>query len=131
MPEPPKQIHLVHGESHARHALSMALGLHKEDNSKLKIEKIITHAAAIVKEELDSNYKLFLFGSRAKNVHDEKSDIDIGVLSDTKLTAKQILTIQAKLEKIPTLLKIDFLDFNSVGDEFKKTALKHTREIIK
>ena len=85
--------------------------------------------SAVVKEELDSKYQLFLFGSRAKDVHNEKSDIDIGILSDTKLTAKQILTIQAKLEQIPTLLKIDFLDFNSVGDEFKKTALKYTREI--
>jgi predicted metal-dependent RNase len=28
MPEPPKQIHLVHGESHARHALSKALEQH-------------------------------------------------------------------------------------------------------
>ncbi len=97
----------------------------------MKFEKIIAHAAAIVDEELGSKYQLFLFGSRAKDVHDEKSDIDIGVLSDTKLTAKQILAIQGKLEQIPTLLKIDFIDFNSVGDEFKKTALKHTREIIK
>ena len=38
--------------------------------------------------------------------------------------------IQEKLEQIPTLLKIDFVDFNSVGDEFKKIALKHTQEII-
>jgi len=95
----------------------------------VKLDEIIKHVARIVKEELDSNYKLFLFGSRAKNKHDEKSDIDIGILSDKQITAKQMLTIQEKLEQIPTLLKIDFLDFNSVGDDFKKTALKHIQEI--
>ncbi len=37
--------------------------------------------------------------------------------------------IQEKIEKIPTLLKIDFVDFDSVDNEFKKIALKHTLEI--
>jgi uncharacterized protein len=95
----------------------------------MNFEEIIADAAKIVNNELNDEYQLFLFGSRAKDAHDEKSDIDIGIISDTRLTAKQILTIQDKLEQIPTLLKIDFVDFNSVGDEFKKTALKYTREI--
>ncbi len=92
--------------------------------------KIIMDVAVIVDGELNSNYKLFLFGSRAKGLHHEKSDIDIGIISDTPITAKQMLMIQEKIEHIPTLLKIDFVDFNSLGDEFKKIALKHTQEIM-
>jgi uncharacterized protein len=96
----------------------------------LKIKEIITNIAEIVDGELNCTYRLFLFGSRAAGIHDEKSDIDIGILSNTPITGKQMLTIQEKIERIPTLLKIDFVDFSSVGDEFKKIALKHTLEII-
>ena len=88
------------------------------------------NAAEIVDGELNCSYRLFLFGSRAAGIHDKKSDIDIGILSNTPITGKQMLAIQEKLERIPTLLKIDFVDFNSVGDEFKKIALKHTQEIV-
>jgi len=96
----------------------------------LKFKEIIMNAAEIVDGELNCSYRLFLFGSRAAGIHDEKSDIDIGILSNTPITGKQMLVIQEKLERIPTLLKIDFVDFNSVGDEFKKIALKHTQEIV-
>lgn len=96
----------------------------------MEFKKIISNIAEIVAQELDNSYRLFLFGSRAAGIHDEKSDIDIGIFSDKALTGKQILTIQEKLEQIPTLLKIDFVDFNSVGDEFKKIALKHTQKVI-
>lgn len=96
----------------------------------MEFKKIISNIAGIVAQELDNSYQLFLFGSRAAGIHEEKSDIDIGILSDKALTGKQILTIQEKLEQIPTLLKIDFVDFNSVGDEFKKIALKHTQKVM-
>ena len=96
----------------------------------MEFKKILKTISEIVDKELDSTYQLFLFGSRAAGLHDEKSDIDIGILSDKPITGKQMLMIQEKLEQIPTLLKIDFVDFNSVGDEFKKIALKHTQEII-
>jgi len=96
----------------------------------MEFKKIILNVAEIVVGELDGSYRLFLFGSRAAGIHEEKSDIDIGILSDTPITGKQMLMIQEKLEQIPTLLKIDFVDFNSVGDEFKKIALKHTQEIV-
>ncbi len=92
--------------------------------------KIIMDVARIVEGELKTNYQLFLFGSRVKGLHDDKSDIDIGIISDRKITAKQILMIQEKIEKIPTLLKIDFVDFDNVDYEFKKIALKHIQEII-
>jgi len=96
----------------------------------MKFKEIIRNVAAIVAGEINCRYRLFLFGSRAAGIHDERSDIDIGITSDTPITGRQMSAIQEKLEQIPTLLKIDFVDFNSVGDEFKKIALKHTQEKI-
>ncbi len=95
----------------------------------MNINEIIHHAAVIVDQEIKGKYRLFLFGSRVKENHHERTDIDIGILAETPISTRQLLAIQQKLEQIPTLLKIDFLDFNSIDEEFKQTALKHTREI--
>ena len=95
----------------------------------MNINDILKQISSIVAGELTDDYQLFLFGSRAKDINNDKSDIDIGIISETRLTGKQLLTIQEKLEQIPTLLKIDVVDFNSVSDDFKKTALKHTLDI--
>jgi len=95
----------------------------------MDIKEILRQAALIISNELEGGYRLFLFGSRAKGTSNDKSDIDIGIISNTRITGKQLLTIQEKLEQIPTLLKIDVVDFNSVDDEFKKIALKDTQDI--
>ncbi|GAB6909958.1 DNA polymerase beta domain protein region [Desulfosarcina cetonica] len=95
----------------------------------MDIQEILRQAALIISDELEGNYRLFLFGSRAKGTGSDKSDIDIGVISNTRITGRQLLKIQEKLEQIPTLLKIDIVDFNSVDDEFKKIALKYTKDI--
>jgi len=95
----------------------------------MKIEEILKQAAKIISSEIEGNYQLFLFGSRAREIHDEKSDIDIGILTDSQISGKKWLNIQEKIEQIPTLLKIDLVDFNSVDEAFKKVALKYTKEI--
>ena len=40
------------------------------------IKKILMKAAEIVDNEITGSYRLFLFGSRAAGIHDEKSDIE-------------------------------------------------------
>ncbi len=95
----------------------------------MNIKDILKEVSSIVADELTGDYQLFLFGSRAKDINDDRSDIDIGIISETRLTGKQLLTIQEQIEQIPTLLKIDIVDFNSVNDDFKKTALTCTQDI--
>jgi predicted nucleotidyltransferase len=101
------------------------------NNSKIQTEEILKQAAAVIKSELKEGCRVFLFGSRAREICDEKSDIDIGILSDTSISGKQWMAIQEKLEQIPTLLKIDVVDFNTVDEGFKESALKHTRDLDK
>lgn len=97
--------------------------------SYMLVNEIIKQVASIVANEIESSYRLFLFGSRAQGNYDERSDIDIGMISDKPIPAETWLTIQENIELIPTLLKIDIVDFNSVDEEFKKIALKHTQDI--
>jgi nucleotidyltransferase substrate binding protein (TIGR01987 family) len=85
----------------------------------MKIKNILIQVSSIVADELMGDYQLFLFGSRAKDINDDKSDVDIGIISEHRITGKQWLSIQEKLENIQTLLKIDLVDFDSVTGDFR------------
>ena len=93
------------------------------------VDHILPSISRIIADELNGCYKLFLFGSRATGRHHARSDIDLGIMSDGSMTAKQMQNVLEKLESLPTLLKIDLVDLNTVGDEFRKMALKNAMEI--
>ena len=93
------------------------------------IHPIIDRIAEIVRREMKENYRLFLFGSRASDGHDPKADIDIGIIADKPVEAKTMVNIKERLEQIPTLLKIDFVDFSSVSQDFRKIAMQKTKDI--
>ncbi len=93
------------------------------------IQHILIEIAGIVKREMDMKYRLFLFGSRASGGHDPKADIDIGISAAKPVEAKTMVNIKEKLEQIPTLLKIDFVDFSSVSQDFRKIAMQKTKDI--
>jgi predicted nucleotidyltransferase len=93
------------------------------------VERIIKQVADVVKSQVSGDYRLFLFGSRAVESPDHRADIDIGILADRPLSARQMVTIKEKIEELPTLLKIDFVDLTAAGERFRSIALQHTREI--
>ena len=76
-----------------------------------------------------NKYKIFFFGSRVKGDNLSKSDIDLGIIGPRKIPAETKLLIQEKIEHIPTLYKIDFVDFNNVSKKFKKEASKYIEYI--
>jgi len=85
-------------------------------------EKLKEDILRILSKHLDlSRYKVFFFGSRVKGNSDERSDIDLAV-EGPKIPSHVKLEIQEELENLPTLYKIDFVDFNEVDDDFKKVA---------
>ena len=91
--------------------------------------EIIEKVAKIVRREVKQEFRLFLFGSRAEKTNDVRSDVDIGILAGNPISAKSLFTIREIIDEIPTLLKIDFLDFAAVDDKFQNVALKNAKEI--
>jgi predicted nucleotidyltransferase len=91
--------------------------------------EISKEVAKIVRREVKLDFRLFLFGSRADKTNDARSDVDIGILAGNPISAKSLFTIREKIDEIPTLLKIDFLDFAAVDDEFRNVALTTAIEI--
>ncbi len=70
-------------------------------------------------------YKVLLFGSRAAGKAGPRSDFDLGVLGTTPMPLNMFYQIEDKLEALPTLYKIDWVDLNRVADEFRQRALQH------
>lgn len=74
-------------------------------------------------------YKVFLFGSRASGTAKRNSDFDIGILGQAPLPIKTFFEIEEALLRLPTLYKIDLVDFQKMSPQFRELALKEARII--
>ncbi len=66
--------------------------------------------------------KIFLYGSRARGDHQEKSDIDLAVcLSKNANGGKDFSRLsEAVREKAPSLLEIDLIDYDHINASLKE-----------
>lgn len=94
------------------------------------VKKLKKEILKIAGKYLDfKKYKVFFFGSRVAGKGDERSDIDIGIEGKKALPAGVLLDIQDEIENLPTLYKIEIVDFSRVDARFKKIAKKHIEMI--
>ena len=69
-------------------------------------------------------HRVFLFGSRATGDARLHSDFDIGVMGDVPLSLKDFYAIEDQLDDLPTLYKIDWVDFNRASPRFSERAAR-------
>jgi predicted nucleotidyltransferase len=69
-------------------------------------------------------HRVFLFGSRAEGKARPHSDFDIGVLGDEPLPLNDFYAIEDQLDDLPTLYKIDWVDFNRASPRFRERAAR-------
>jgi len=93
-------------------------------------KKLKKEILKIIGKYLDLNsYKIFFFGSRVTGKASERSDIDIGIEGRKPLPAGILLDIQEEIENLPTLYKIEIVDFTTVDKKFKEVALQYIESI--
>jgi len=97
----------------------MKLEFYSENKLKKEILEIVSKHLNI------SRYKIFFFGSRVNGDNFPRADIDIGIEGPEKLPIKAKLKIEEDLDNIPTLYKLELVDFNTVSEKFQKEALKY------
>lgn len=89
-------------------------------------EKLAKELQAIFSKHLDmSQYKVFVFGSRVSGRGDDRSDIDIGIEGSNAVPDKIMAAIKEELEELPTLYRIDVVDFKTASPSFKQVALEN------
>jgi predicted nucleotidyltransferase len=90
---------------------------------------IETAAAAIIRKHLGSEYRIFLFGSRAGGSARKGSDYDIGIEGPKRVLWETLARIEEELEDLPTLATIDVVDFFNVTDSFRRVAMMNARHL--
>lgn len=73
--------------------------------------------------------QVVLFGSRAQGKAKPRSDFDLGVVGDTPLPLVDFFAIEDMLDELPTLYRIDWVDFARVSDRFRSQALQNVEVI--
>lgn len=95
----------------------------------MKKNDILREVLLIIRKYLDDDYRVYLFGSWPKGEAYDTSDIDVGILGKEKVPWDIMVRISEEVGSIATLRKIDVLDFNSVEERFKKSALAGALEL--
>lgn len=67
---------------------------------------------------------IYLFGSRARGNHTERSDIDIAIDLGRKMAIKEIAKARGVLEGLNLPQKIDIIDMHSISTTMKEFILK-------
>jgi len=94
------------------------------------LEKLKKEILEIVEKHLDlGRYRVFFFGSRVSGKGTERSDIDIGIEGPGPVPAEAMFAIEEEIERIPTLYKIEVVDFRTVAQKFREVALQRVEQI--
>lgn len=94
------------------------------------LEKLKKEILEIVGRHLDlSRYRVFFFGSRVTGKGTDRSDIDVGIEGPEPVPTKMWFEISEEIEDIPTLYKIDMVDFAHVARKFREVAMQATEPL--
>lgn len=93
-------------------------------NAKALYQKSEDYLKELLKNQLPTGSKFFLFGSRASGSAGFAADIDIGILPQEPLDNTIISKLQETIEESFVPYKVDLVDFSNVSEQFKQQALK-------
>ncbi|MEA3476280.1 MAG: nucleotidyltransferase domain-containing protein [Candidatus Cloacimonadota bacterium] len=95
-----------------------------------RTKELIEIVISIIKKFLrrDTNFRLYLFGSRATGNNRKFSDIDLAVESSA-MNNEWFKKIKQNILEIRTLYKIDLVNLNTVSSEFKNIVLSEANTL--
>ena len=97
----------------------------------MEIEEVKKEIKRILKEELKgTQYHAFFFGSRVSGIAAPRSDIDVGLEGEEEVLPAKLSSIKARFESLPTLYRVDVVDFSKISGDFKKVAKAHVEVIV-
>ena len=72
----------------------------------------------------DYSPDLYLFGSRAKQLEQSTSDIDIAILTKKTLPLHKLSEVRERIEQSKVIYAVDLVDLARAKPEFKQKILK-------
>ncbi len=83
------------------------------------ILELARSVAAIVREELGAETRVWLFGSWAKGTAVSRSDLDVAFESPKETDLRAKLAAEDRVEHLPTLRSIDLVDLRHAGEHIR------------
>lgn len=79
----------------------------------------------------EKDFKIFLFGSWAKESAEPTSDIDIGILGENNININDFVLrrIREEVGGIPTLRRVDIIDLNKTDEKFRQEILSYAKPL--
>jgi predicted nucleotidyltransferase len=94
------------------------------------VKKLKKEILAIISRYLDlKSHRVFFFGSRVQGRGNERSDIDIGIEGAAEIPSEIMFKIKEEIDNLPTLYKIEIVDFKKISDDFREVALQFIEPI--
>lgn len=72
-------------------------------------------------------HRIVLFGSRARGDARPRSDFDLGAIGKQPLSLQDFNAVQDRLERLPTLYRIDWIDLNRAPASLRDRAVREGR----
>jgi predicted nucleotidyltransferase len=89
-----------------------------------KIQILIKQIIEILRENLRTPFRIYVFGSFATGKASYFSDLDVAIETEQKLSDVELINIRKSLDELRTLRKIDFIYLNNVPESLRKTVEK-------
>ena len=77
----------------------------------------------------ESDYKIFIYGSRASGEAGKWSDIDVGIEGKKKVPFDILATISEEIRESDIPYMVDVVDFNRVSEKFRRIARRNISEL--
>ena len=87
--------------------------------------ELMMYVKEIVGKYLSGQRAIYFFGSRATGSHTNRSDYDFGIDAGNKIPLELMFRMKEELERLPTLHRIDLVDFQRVSSTFSNYAKRN------
>lgn len=87
--------------------------------------ELMKHVKKIIGKYLPGQRVIYFFGSRTTGRHTGHSDYDFGIDTGSKIPLDIMCRMKEELERLPTLHRIDLVDFQRASSTFKDYAKRN------
>ncbi|WP_250657413.1 nucleotidyltransferase family protein [Alkalimarinus coralli] len=79
----------------------------------------------IINTYISGDYRVFVFGSRAKLTNHAHSDLDIVIQSAEPIDLSTLALVSDAFSESDLPFRVDFVDWNRIGKEFRSHIQQH------
>ncbi len=97
--------------------------MHDDEPSLALPARLLRDLRALAQKYRSQGVDLFVFGSFARGDQRPTSDLDLGVEWHGKHSPGTFLRLYWEVQELPTIRKIDLVDFEQTGLDFRRAAM--------